>query len=172
MLRLRCGFVDYIWQSKFPHDIAHLDLHFFQFIEGFSLFSLNEPPHDKTKKWHVRPAKTQISPGIRPGWSESSLYTHRVAKDRSFFSFGERRLWPDWTDAQADLSLRWAHMLFCLFCHEVAQICWTKIWYSPPCNPNANHWVRSLIRFGLRCMGSCCIRNSKNLTGFCSWAGL
>ena len=24
-------------------------------------------------------------------------------------------------DAQADLSLRWAHMPFCWFCHEVAQ---------------------------------------------------
>ena len=29
----------------------------------------NEPAHDKTYKWHVRPAKTQISLGIRPVWS-------------------------------------------------------------------------------------------------------
>ena len=31
--------------------------------------------HNMTKptKWHVRPAKTQISLGIRPVWSESSL---------------------------------------------------------------------------------------------------
>ena len=28
--------------------------------------------------------------------------------------------WSDWTDAQADLSLRWAHMPFCWFCHEAA----------------------------------------------------
>ena len=27
----------------------------------------------KPKKWHMRPAKTQISLGIRPVWSESSL---------------------------------------------------------------------------------------------------
>ena len=32
-----------------------------------------EPPHDKTKKWHVRTAKTQICLGVRPVWSESSL---------------------------------------------------------------------------------------------------
>ena len=25
-------------------------------------------------------------------------------------------------DAQADLSLRWTHMPFCWFCHEVAQL--------------------------------------------------
>ena len=33
----------------------------------------------------VRPAKTQISLGIHPVWSESSLYAQRVAKDPSFF---------------------------------------------------------------------------------------
>ena len=32
-----------------------------------------EPQHDKTNKMNVRPAKTQISLGIRPVWSESSL---------------------------------------------------------------------------------------------------
>ena len=31
----------------------------------------------KPTKWHVRPAKTQISLGIRPVWSESSLYAWR-----------------------------------------------------------------------------------------------
>ena len=32
----------------------------------------------------VRPAKTQISLGIRPGWSESSLCAQWVGKDLSF----------------------------------------------------------------------------------------
>ena len=30
------------------------------------------------------------------------------------------RLWSDWADAQADLSLRWACRPFCWFCHEAA----------------------------------------------------
>ena len=34
---------------------------------------INEPRHDKTNKMSVRPAKAQISLGIRPVWSESSL---------------------------------------------------------------------------------------------------
>ena len=34
-----------------------------------------EPPHDKTNKMSVRPAKTQICLGIHPVWSESSLCT-------------------------------------------------------------------------------------------------
>ena len=44
-------------------------------------FSIIEPPHDKTNNVVVRPAKTQISLGIRP---ESSLCTQRVDKDPSF----------------------------------------------------------------------------------------
>ena len=37
----------------------------------------------KPTNWHVRPAKTQISLGIRPVWSESSLCAQWVAKDPS-----------------------------------------------------------------------------------------
>ena len=43
--------------------------------------ALFEPPHDKTNKMTVRPAKTQISLGIRPVLSESSLCAQWVAKD-------------------------------------------------------------------------------------------
>ena len=43
-----------------------------------------EPPHDKTSKMTVRPTKTEISLGIHPVWSESSLCTQWVAKDPSF----------------------------------------------------------------------------------------
>ena len=36
-----------------------------------------EPSHDKTTTWHVCPAKTQISLGIHPVWSESLLSAWR-----------------------------------------------------------------------------------------------
>ena len=39
--------------------------------------TINEPGHDKTNKISVHPAKTQISLGIRPVWSESSLSAWR-----------------------------------------------------------------------------------------------
>ena len=39
---------------------------------GFTMFSMSKPT-----KWPVRPAKTQISLGICPVWSESSLSTWR-----------------------------------------------------------------------------------------------
>ena len=46
--------------------------------------SLYEPPHDKTNKMTVRPAKTQICLGIRPVWSVSTLCAQWVAKDWRF----------------------------------------------------------------------------------------
>ena len=65
-----------------------------------------EPRHNKTNKMSVRPAKTQISLGIRPVWSESSLCAQWVAKDPWF-------LHADSDDSdRADLSLRWAHTHF------------------------------------------------------------
>ena len=43
-----------------------------------------QPFHDKTNKMNMRPAKTQISLGICPVWSESSLCAQWVAKGLIF----------------------------------------------------------------------------------------
>ena len=51
----------------------------------------------------------------------SALITHWAHSDD----------WSDWADAQADLSLRWAHMSVCWFCHEAAQI----FFYQAPTIP-------------------------------------
>ena len=45
---------------------------------------ITELRHDKTNKVSVCPAKTQISLGICPVWSESSLWAQWVAKDPRF----------------------------------------------------------------------------------------
>ena len=70
-----------------------------------------EPRHDETNKMSVRPAKTQISLGIRPVWSESSLSVQWIAKDPRFLH-ADSEDWSHWANAQADLRLRWAHSLF------------------------------------------------------------
>ena len=71
------------------------------------LSMLYEPRHDKTNKLRVRPAKTRISL-ISPlsAWRKlGSLATHWAhSKDQS-----------DMADAQADLSLHWAHTHFVCF---------------------------------------------------------
>ena len=73
----------------------------------------------KPTKWSVRPAKTQISLGICPVWSESSLCAQWAANDPRFLH-ADSEDWSEWADTQADLSLRWAHGSLCWFCHVVA----------------------------------------------------
>ena len=51
---------------------------------GYYLSSLLELRHDKINKATVRPAKTQISLGICPVWSEYSLCAQWVAKNQIF----------------------------------------------------------------------------------------
>ena len=83
----------YVFSSQFTRKISH------------------ESRHDKTNKMSVRPAKPQISLGIRPVWSESSLCAHLVAKDPRFLH-ADSKDWSDRADTQADLSLRWAYSHF------------------------------------------------------------
>ena len=82
---------------------------------------LYKPPHDKTNTMTVRPAKTQISLGICPVWSECSLSTWRKPGSLDTY-WVHSEDWSDWADVQADLSLCWAHRSFYWFCHEAAHI--------------------------------------------------
>ena len=64
----------------------------------------------KPNKVIVRPAKTQICLD-RPVWSVFDVrFMGNLGPKLS--SCGQRRLWSDWADAKADLSLRWAHTHF------------------------------------------------------------
>ena len=64
----------------------------------------------------VRPVKTQISLGICPVWSDRLIWVFAVHMKKpwvlSYPLSAQRRLWSNWADAQADLSLRWAHTHF------------------------------------------------------------
>ena len=99
---LSCKQTSHAWQAWI--ETSHL------FLSNTTAIII-EPPHDKTNKVAVRPAKAQISLGIRPVWSQSSLCAQWVAKDPSFLH-ADSKDWSDWADAQADLSLRWAHSHF------------------------------------------------------------
>ena len=61
--------------------------------------------------WQNQQNECVPSEDIRPVWSESSLCIQWVAKDPSFLHAYSEDC-SDWTDAQADLSLRWAHTHF------------------------------------------------------------
>ena len=73
----------------------------------------------KPTKWHVRPAKTLVSLGIHPVWSESSLSAWRSLRSlATHWTHSED--WSDWADAQADLSLNWAQRSLFWFCRVAA----------------------------------------------------
>ena len=77
-----------------------------------------EPPHDKPNKMTFVPSEDSDQPGrmirVFAVRSMGSL-------GPSFASGGQRWLWSDWADAQADLGLRWAHKIFSWFCQAVDQ---------------------------------------------------
>ena len=77
----------------------------------------------KPTKWHVcQPSEDSDQPGHPP--SLIRVFTVRLKKVwvLGYPVSAQRRLWSDWADAQADLSLCWVHRWFCWFCHEVAHI--------------------------------------------------
>ena len=103
-----------------------------------------EPPHDKTNNVAVHPVKTQISLGICPVWSESSMCAQWVAKDWSFLhadsedsdqtGWMPRLIWVFTGRTATLLVLSWGgsyvFLIFCYFlilshrCHENLGLCY------------------------------------------------
>ena len=92
-LKITCSHVSVLWTNELDFKALKLQYLIIYSVHN-SAAQMNcspqfcmpsyEPPHDKTNKMTVRPAKTQISLGICPVWSEPSLCAQWVAKDPSF----------------------------------------------------------------------------------------
>ena len=93
-----------------------------QYSSRWEIFELR---HDKSNKVTVCPAKTQISLGICPVWSDFAVCMKK-ALVLSYPLSAQQRLWSDWADAQADLSLCWAHSHFAGF--VVSRLIWFPFW--------------------------------------------
>ena len=83
-----------------------------------------EPPRDRTNKVACAPSEDSDQPGHLPSLIRVFTVHMKKAWILSYPLSAQRRLWSDWADAQADLTLCWAHMPFCWFCHQVAHM-WT-----------------------------------------------
>ena len=93
------------------------------YLQGsLGLLFKDEPAYDKTNKLTMRPVKTQISLGIRPVWSESSLSAWRKLGSVATHWAQAKSLIRLGGCPSSDLSLRWAHMSVCWFCHGVAKM--------------------------------------------------
>ena len=72
----------------------------------------NEPPHDKSKKMACAPSEDSDQPGHPPSLIKVSAVRMKKAWVLSYPLSTQWSLRSDWADAQADLSLRWAHSHF------------------------------------------------------------
>ena len=73
---------------------------------------INEPSHDKTNKMACVPSEDSDQPGHPPSLIRVFAVRMKKAWVLSYPLSAQRRLWSDWADAQADLSLHWAHSHF------------------------------------------------------------
>ena len=71
-----------------------------------------EPPLDKTNKIACALCEDSDQPGHPPSLIRVFAVRIKKAWVLSYPLNAQRRLWSDWADAQADLSLRWAHNHF------------------------------------------------------------
>ena len=66
-----------------------------------------EPAHYKTNKMACAPSEDSDQPGHPPSLISVVAVRMKKAWVLSYPLSAQRRLWSDWADAQADLSLRW-----------------------------------------------------------------
>ena len=72
-------------------------------LSSFRMVKFNMSQHTtKPTKWHPHSLIRVFAVRTMKAW------------DLIYPLSAQRRLWSDWANAQADLSLRWAHILFCL----------------------------------------------------------
>ena len=81
-------------------------------IKEFWKKLINEPPHDKTNKMACAPSEDSDQPGHPPSLIRVFAVRMKKAGVLSYILSAQQRLWSDWADAQADLSIHWAHSHF------------------------------------------------------------
>ena len=111
-----------LWYLFNIRKVVILKLEIVACYTGFRYLHTFEPLHDKINKMAWAPSEDSDQPGHPP--SLIRVFAVRMKKPwvLSYPLSAERRLGSDWADAQADLSLRWAHMQLCWFCHEAAHL--------------------------------------------------
>ena len=72
----------------------------------------SEPPRDKNNKMACAPSEDSDQPGHLPSLIRVFAVRMRKAWVLKYPLSAQRKLWSDLADAQADLSLRWAHSHF------------------------------------------------------------
>ena len=117
--------VNGVWfgNNAYTRLITHMQIRYNAIRNGFwSGFNMKiEPRHGKTNKMICAPSEDSDQPGHPPSLIRVCAVRLKQNWILSYPLSAQRRLWSDWADAQADLSLRWAQRSFCWVSHEAAQ---------------------------------------------------
>ena len=99
----------------------------------------------QSQQCECAPSKYSDQPGHSPSLIRVFAVRMKKAWVLSYPLSAQRRLWSDWADAQADLSLRWAHTHFVGFVMSRRSCCWP---ITEPRNDKTNKMcVRRLSKF-------------------------
>ena len=91
----------------------------------------NEPCHDKTNNMAFAPSEDSDQSGHPPSLIRVFAVRMKKAWVLSYPLRAPQRLWSDWADAQADLSLRWAHSHFVGFVMMRLKYSWQGVSIKP-----------------------------------------
>ena len=143
MRRMICTFVVRIWLKQVFHDMAHFSLHLPrapQRSQGLGWLGLNSSRMIvKLGSWVAKP-KTKEPPHDKmypPSLIRVFAVSMKKAWVLSYPLNTQRRLWSDWVDTQADLSLRWAHNHFVGFVMSGLRS------FIVSCNRLLLNWIKS-----------------------------
>ena len=95
----------------------------------WSCVKWDESPYDETNKMARAPSEDSDQPGHPPSLIQVFAASMKTAWVFSYALSAQRRLWSDWVDAQAELSLRWVHSLFVGFVMRRLRCEW-KMWFG------------------------------------------
>ena len=112
----------------------------------WAVLEIIEPPHVKTNKVACAPNEVSDQPGHPPSLIRVFAVRYMGSLGPKLSSGGQRRLWSDCADVQADLSLRWAHMPFCWICHNAAHLFTVKAQAMSRCLINETSSRKSVCK--------------------------
>ena len=106
----------------------------------------------KLTKWHVHLAKTQISLGIHPVWSESLLSAEKAWVLSYPLSTQQRLIrqggCPGWSESLLGThAMWWQRWSTCMLCKRKPR-CWDFFLFfcpSLPCNSKGNLYIKKLV---------------------------
>ena len=89
--------------------------------------------HNKTYNKSCVTSKDSDQSVQPPNMARVLLYPSLGSLEATEDTCDQRRLWLDWANAQADLSLHWSQKSYCRFCHALAHIMFSGLGGSVGC---------------------------------------